>query len=130
MSFTEEDQKTGAVTYPMGKDASAIVIYAADGYACTIFTSEGRKPALAAQATDHEAVQLYRSMVAFAGRYQLDGNKLIYGPEISWNETWNGTRQERLFRIEGNNLQVKSVPTVTTLTGNHTIFSLAWERAR
>jgi len=49
-------------------------------------------------------------MIAFAGRYELVGNRLIYRPEISWNEAWNGTTQERVFEVKEDRLEVKSVP--------------------
>ena len=52
-------------------------------------------------------------MIAFAGRYELVGNRLIYRPEISWNEAWNGTTQERVFEVKGDRLEVKSVPAVS-----------------
>lgn len=78
LSFTEENIRTNAVTYPLGKKANAFVIYGADGYVSTIFTADDRKPPVSAQATDEEAVHLYRSMVAFAGRYELEGDKLLY----------------------------------------------------
>ncbi len=113
----------------MGKNPNAWVIYAADGHAATIFTTADRTPPAAAQATDQEAIRLYRSMVAFAGRYELDGDKLIYHPEASWNEAWNGVAQVRLFAIEGDRLSVTSAPAVSTLTGARTVFSLAWKRA-
>jgi hypothetical protein len=128
-SFTEENLDTGAVSYPFGETARAFVIYAANGYVATIFTSAARKPPLASRATDREAIDLYHSLIAFAGRYELIGNRLVYHPEISWNEAWNGTTQERLFEVDGNRLEVKSVSVVSTLTGATTVFSLAWERA-
>ncbi len=53
---------------------------------------------------------------------------IIYRPEISWNELWNGTAQERVFQVNGDRLEVKSVPAVSALTGARTIFSLAWQR--
>ena len=68
-------------------------------------------------------------MIAFAGRYELVGNRLIYKPEISWNEAWNGTTQERLFAVSGDRLEVNSVPAVSALTGARTVFSLLWKRA-
>ena len=130
VSFTEEDIQTKAVAYPLGQQPNALVIYAADGYAATIFTSRDRPPPAAAQATDTEAAALFRSMVAFAGRYELRGDKLIYYPEASWNEAWNGAVQERLFEIDGDDLRVKSVAAVSTLTGTTTVFTLIWKRAR
>ena len=82
-----------------------------------------------AERRQQEAIRLYRSMIAFAGRYELVGNRLIYRPEISWNESWNGSTQERVFQVNGDRLEVKSVPAVSTLTGARTVFSLAWQRA-
>lgn len=128
-SFTEENLETGAVSYPFGVGARAFVIYAANGYVATIFATGDRKPPAAAQATEEEAIRLYRSLIAFAGRYELVGSKLIYRPEISWNESWNGTTQEREFQVDGDRLEVKSVPAVSALTGARTVFSLVWQRA-
>jgi hypothetical protein len=128
-SFVEKNLQTGAVAYPLGERARAAVIYTAGGHVLTLFTSEHRQPPVTPQATDQEAVALYRSMVAFAGRYELRGNKLIYRPEISWNEAWNGSVQERLFEVGPERLEVNSVPAVSTLTGALTEFSLLWERA-
>jgi len=127
-SFTEENLATGAVSYPFGVAARAFVIYDVNGYVATIFSAGDRKPPVATQATEQEAIQLYRSMIAFAGRYELVGNRLIYRPEISWNEAWNGTTQERVFEVKGDRLEVKSVPAVSALTGARTVFSLAWQR--
>jgi len=127
-SFTEENLETAAVTHPFGVGARALVIYEANGYVATIFSAADRKPPIAAQATEQEAIRLYRSMIAFAGRYELVGHRLIYRPEISWNESWNGTTQERVFQVNGDRLEVKSVPAVNALTGARTVFSLVWQR--
>jgi len=128
-SFTEENLETGAVKYPFGASARALVIYTADGYVATIFATADRRPPVAAQVTDHEAIALYRSMIAFGGRYELAGNRLIYRPEISWNEAWNGTIQERIFEVDGNRLEARSMPAVSTLPSARTVFTLVWERA-
>jgi len=127
--FTEENLATGAVTFPFGPQPKAYVIYTAGCYVSTIFTAAGRHAPAIPQATDEEAVALYRSMVAFAGRYVFRGETLIYYPEISWNEAWNGTTQERRFVVDADRLEVASVPAVSTLTGAKTVFSLVWDRA-
>jgi len=128
--FTEQDLASGAVTHPFGPQAKACVIYTADGYVSTIFTASDRRGPAMPQATDEEAVALYRSMIAFAGRYVLRGDTLTYYPEISWNEAWNGTQQERRFVVDADRLEVMSMPVVSTLTGAKTVFSLLWDRAR
>ena len=127
-SFTEQNLETETVSYPFGKRARAIVIYTVDGHVATIFAAADRKPPVAAQATEQEAIDLYRSLIAFAGRYELTGNRLIYHPEISWNEAWNGTTQERAYEVSEKRLETRSVPAVSTLTGARTVFSLVWER--
>jgi hypothetical protein len=128
-SFSEQNLDNGAVSYPFGDDAKAMVIYEANGYVATIFTRTDRKPPHAAQATDQEAADLYRGMIAFAGRYEIDGNRLIYRPEISWNEAWNGTTQERVIEVSEDRLETNSVSVISALTGARTTFSLVWERA-
>jgi hypothetical protein len=128
-SFTEENLESRAVSYPFGERARALVIYTVDGYVATIFAAADRKPPVAAKATEQEAIDLYRSMIAFVGRYEVIGSRLIYHPEISWNEAWNGTTQERVFEVNRDHLEVKSVPAVSTLTGTRTVFPLTWERA-
>ena len=129
ISFTEKNLQTGAVAYPLGEKARAAVIYTAGGHVATLFTSENRQPPITPQATDQEATTLYRSMIAFAGRYELIGTKLIYRPEISWNEAWNGSVQERLLEVSRERLEVTSTPAISTLTGAMTVFSLLWKRA-
>jgi hypothetical protein len=128
-SFTEQNLETGAITYPFGEEAKALVIYEANGYVSTIFTRSDRQPPIAAQATEQEAAALYRSMIAFGGRYEVDGNRLIYHPEISWNEAWNGTTQERVIAVDGDRLETNSVPTISPVTGAKMVFCLVWERA-
>jgi hypothetical protein len=129
-SFTERNLDTGTIGYPFGEAARALVIYEPNGYVATIFTRSDRQQPLSPQATDQEAVNLYRGMIAFAGRYELSGKRLVYRPEISWNETWNGTEQERVIEVSEDRLETNSVPAVSTLTGARTVFSLVWERAR
>jgi Lipocalin-like domain len=127
-SFTEQNLENGAISYPFGKEAKALVIYESNGYVATIFTRSDRKPPLGAQATDREAMDLYRSMIAFAGRYELEGNRLSYHPEISWNEARNGTTQERVIAVDGDRLETNSVPTISPITGARAVFSLVWGR--
>jgi hypothetical protein len=42
-SFTEQNHETGAVRYPFGEAAKALVIYEANGYVATIFARSDRK---------------------------------------------------------------------------------------
>jgi Lipocalin-like domain len=69
-SFSELDVHTKAASYPMGEKPKATVIYTADGYVATIFAAAVRVAPAGPRPTDSEAIQLFRTMVAFAGRYE------------------------------------------------------------
>jgi hypothetical protein len=127
-SFSELDVHTKAVAYPMGEKPKATVIYTEGGHVATIFTAAARIAPTGPRATDSEAIQLFRTMVAFAGRYEINDRELIYYPEITWNEAWNGTRQIRYFELAGDLLKISSAPAVSTLGNAETIMTMAWNR--
>ncbi len=53
---------------------------------------------------DNERVALYDTMSAYAGTYSVEAGEVIHHVDISWNETWTGTDQNRLFEVSGNTL--------------------------
>jgi hypothetical protein len=128
-SFTERDVRTDALSFPMGQSPKATVIYAASGHVATIFTATGRTAPAGSTVSDAEAARLYRTMVAFAGRYELHDNELIYYPEITWNQAWNGTRQVRYFEIADGLLRIRSAPAVSALLNTSTEMNMTWSRA-
>jgi hypothetical protein len=127
-SFTERDVGTDALSFPMGRRPKATVIYTASGHVATIFTATGREAPAGPRASDAEAAQLYRTMVAFAGRYEIHGDELIYHPEISWNEAWNGTRQVRYLEISEGLLRIRSAPAASALVNTLTEMNMTWSR--
>jgi len=129
-SFSELDVDTKAVSYPMGEKPKATVIYTADGYVATIFTAAVRVSPAGPRPTDSEAIQLFRTMVAFAVRYEVNHKErmLIYYPEISWNEAWNGTKQIRCFELSADLLTISSAPATSTLVNAETIMTMTWNR--
>jgi hypothetical protein len=67
-------------------------------------TATGRKPA---QSIDEQAA-LHRSMIAYAGKYSVEADRLTIRVDGSWNEAWTGTDQVRFFKVDGNRLHVNS----------------------
>jgi hypothetical protein len=55
-----------------------------------IFTDPRRQPPASPKATDAEAAQLYRGMVAYAGSYWLEDDKVLVKVDVSWNRAWDG----------------------------------------
>jgi len=78
---------------------------------------------------DPERAALHKSMLAYSGKYRVEGNELITTVDISWNESWNGTEQRRRYRFEGEHLLIESVPGPSILFSGKTDFRLiVWER--
>jgi hypothetical protein len=61
-----------------------------------ILTSDSRKPGL----EDAARVELHKSMIAYSGRYRVDGNQFVTSVDVSWNEAWNGTEQLRTYEFK------------------------------
>jgi hypothetical protein len=127
-TFTELDIESKTVSHPMGRNAKATVIYTASGHVATIFAAEGRNRGEATPASDADAAHLFRTMVAFAGRYEVDGGELTYYPEITWNEAWSGTRQVRHFEIVDGLLHIRSVPAKSAWRDTMTSMAMTWTR--
>ena len=67
-----------------------------------ILTREGRIMVLTTAARrrkgmrDAERAALHKSMLAYSGKYRVEGDELITLVDASWNEEWNGTEQKPL----------------------------------
>jgi hypothetical protein len=93
-----------------------------------IFTDPSRKPSASPKATETEAAELYRTMVAYAGRYSVDGNKLTNKIEVSWNQAWNGTSQMRFFEVKDGRLTIKTQAFVSPFLNKQIVATLIFDR--
>ncbi|HJU32094.1 MAG TPA: lipocalin-like domain-containing protein [Hyphomicrobiaceae bacterium] len=111
----------------LGKEPKGELILTNDGRVITILASDTRAPAK----TDQERSELFKSMIAYAGKYRIEGKEIITTVEVSWNEAWNGTDQRRLWRIEDGKLFIESVPQPSTLfPGKTAVGRSVWERRK
>jgi hypothetical protein len=102
-----------------------------------ILTPEGRMMALLTSDTrkfgpsDAERAELQKSMIAYSGRYRIEGGDFITTVDTSWNEAWNGTEQRRHYAVEGNKLMIESAPQQSTVFVGKTVYGkLVWARER
>ena len=100
-------------------------IVTGEGRAMSVTTAEGRTPG----ETDFERAALHKSMLAYTGRYRVEGDEFITTVDASWNESWNGTEQRRRFRFEGDKLFIESAPAPSiTSPGKVDFRRIVWER--
>jgi hypothetical protein len=101
VSFEREYQAGGEREFPMGKVPNGYLLFLPEGRMAVVITGEGRK----APTTDQDRAELYNSLVAYTGKYRVDGDKWITTVDVSANPAWVGTEQTRTFRVTGSRLQ-------------------------
>ena len=60
--------------------------------------------------SDEERSTAFRSMLAYSGKYRVEGDKIVIKVDIAGDETWNGTEQVRFYRIEADRLHIEAAP--------------------
>ena len=97
----------GTVSRPMGYSPTGILVLTDDGW----FSAQGgtgdRRRATAesqADARDAELAAWARGYVAYAGRYEVDGDRMYFTGEVSLFPNLIGVRQTRTWKLEGDTL--------------------------
>jgi hypothetical protein len=118
-----EDVQTHEQKPLYGEHPKGYLILLATGRMMSLLVSEGHKT----PQTDEERSIAYRSMVAYTGRYAVDGDKWTTRPDVAWNEAWL-TNQVRTFRLDGNKLTVETAPALNPNFGKVVRVILVWQR--
>ena len=127
VSVMYEDQDTKALTPVLGANPRGSQIATRDGRWLALVTAENRP----VPKTDEERAQALRSMISYAGRYRVEGNKVTTKVEIAWNEAWVGGEQVRFVRFEGDKLFIESPPMPHPNVGGKVVrVIVVWEREK
>ena len=100
-----------------GSHPKGFLILTREGRSMVVTTAENRQGGMG----DAERAALHKSMLAYSGKYRVEGNDLITVVDVSWNEEWNGTEQRRHFRIKGDKLFIESAPAPSIVFAGKTI---------
>lgn len=119
---------SGEKTAFLGENPSGFLHYLADGRMMAIITRDGRKAPAGKVANAPEAEALIRSMVAYGGRYECDGDTVTHHCDISWNQSFTGTRQVRTVTFEGDRLILSPPPSPDPTDGTMSVRRLTWRR--
>jgi hypothetical protein len=108
-----------------GSDPKGFLVLTPGGRVIALTTAAGRTHGDSLE----ERALLHRTMVAYSGRYLVEGNEFVTTVEVSWNEIWNGTEQRRQFRLVGDRLYIESAPAPSLFfPGKLDVRRLVWER--
>jgi lipocalin-like protein len=91
---------------PFGPKPKGRLVLTADGYWSVIITEANRHPAK----TEEEKVALFDSVLAYSGKYTIEGDKITIQVDMSGNEIFTGTNQvqTRFFKLDGEKLIVRT----------------------
>jgi hypothetical protein len=110
-----------------GSSPKGYLVLTREGRSIVVTTADNRKGGM----SDAERAALHKSMLAYSGRYRIEGNDFITLVDVSWNEDWNGTEQRRHYRIEGDKLFIESAPAPSIVFPGKTDFRrIVWEREK
>jgi hypothetical protein len=125
------------VSWQVVTDGGARDLFGAKPKGYLILTPEGRAMALTTAETrvpgesDSDRAALHKSMLAYTGKYRVEGDEFITMVDASWNEGWNGTEQRRRYRINDGRLFIESAPAPSILFPGKVDFRrIVWERER
>ena len=125
VSVVYEDVQTKERTPVLGEHPKGCQIATPKGRWLALVTGEGRK----VPENDADRSAALRSMIAYTGRYRVEGGKIITKVEAAWNEAWVGTEQERFYKFEGDRLLIESPPQPhPNLLGKVVRIIVVWER--
>jgi hypothetical protein len=128
VSWTRRVLDTGATVEAFGKAPRGFLSYGRDGRVFFIMTRENRaKPNDLTRLTDAERVELYNTMVAYAGTFTFDGKVATCNVDVSWNEIWTGTAQARNVTFEGSRL-IWSTNPQAGMDGKRVVGVFVWEK--
>jgi len=119
----------GDAVEPFGPNPKGRLVLTPEGHWIIILTGGHRGPAKNLE----EKAALLDSMLAYSGKYSIEGNRMTILVDVSWNEIYSGPNQSqtRFFSIEGDKLIIRSPEIVSAVRpGQKAVATLTVERER
>jgi hypothetical protein len=117
----------GEVTEPFSPNPKGRAVFTPDRYVTFVIVAANRKPA----ANNEEAAALLKTLLAYTGKFTIDGDKFTTRVDISGNELLTGQDQVRFFKLDGDRLSIRTAEQVSSVyPGKKVIGTLNWERER
>jgi hypothetical protein len=117
----------GEATEPFGPNPKGRAVLTADGHVTFVIVAADRKPAT----NSEESATLLKSLMAYSGKFMIEGDKFTTKVDISWNELFTGQDQVRFFKLEGDKLIIRTAEQASAVfPGKRVVGTLSWERER
>ena len=121
-----EDIETKQQKAVWGEHPNGCLTLTPAGHWIVVQTAEGRQ----APQSDDDRIAAFRSMLAYSGRYSVEGRQITIDVDIAWDESWSGTQQIRFYSIKDDKLYIEAAPQRYAAFGDKTLRAvLIWQRA-
>jgi hypothetical protein len=119
------------VTHPWGRDVRGYYIFSPDGYMNVALMSAQRIQYSSGDmlhGSAEEKIAAAESYISYAGRYEVQGNKIVVHCEVSFFPNWIGSDQVRFFQFseDENTLTLSTLP--LKIGGKDLTSVLVWQR--
>jgi len=104
VSFDVEGQATGRRRPAFGNVPKGRLMLLANGFMMLFLTAEGRQT----PKTDEDKAEAFNTMIAYSGKYKVEGENFITDVDLAWQEAWTGAKQVRTYRFVGPRVQFTS----------------------
>lgn len=121
----------GPPEFPFGADADGLLVYASDGWMAAFMSRRERSPLSDPSARRADLVSKARvldEVLAYAGRWRLEGDVLYHDVVISLNPVLAGTAQVRHARVADSRLSLVALEPIGR-TGAERRHVIDWVRA-
>lgn len=75
---------------------------------------------------DEEKIELAKGFLAYSGKYEFLGKKILHHVELSYIPNWIGTSLERFYEFSKENLILSTLP--VRLRGKEYVGYLTWRK--
>jgi len=128
--FTRTNVATGGAQDTFGKVPSGFIEFGRDGRMMMLVVKEQRTvPPEPEKMTDQQRAELFKTMIAYAGKYTFDGKALTCHLDVTWNQAWTGTEIVRHVTLEGKKLILTADAHKSYVDGNVISAVMVFERA-
>ena len=124
----DTDEGSGSSNPRFGQDPVGYLLYTGDGHMAAVLAGTHRpelKSPSGSSSSEEQRTQSLANFLAYAGRYDVRGDRVFHHVDVSIFTNLMGTTLERQFKIEGDVLTIRTAP--PEIWGSSNI--LVWKRA-
>jgi hypothetical protein len=130
ISAIREEKPSGVKTDLFGSNPTGFLNYSPDGRMLTLIVRGDRKRPAGYPISPAEAEGLFRSLMTYAGTWEVRGDEVFHYVDASANEIWTGSEQKRFYHLDGDRLSLSTPVNADPVDGKISVRSMVWEKVK